>query len=180
FAGYDYTLIITPLILATFGIVMIYSASMVAAEVEGLGSTYYFKRQLIWFAVSLIGFLFCCIFPYRYYQKFTILIVFISFMLLIAVAFFGETVNKATRSIELLGVNLQPSELVKLTLIIYIASVYAKKQNYIGNFIQGVIPPLVLALGMVALIVRQPDIGTATIILFIVAVIVVSSGIRFR
>lgn len=180
FHGFDYTLIITPLILATFGIVMIYSASMVVAEVEGLGSTFYFKRQLIWFVVSLFGFFFCCIFPYKYYQKFTVPIVFISFVLLISVAFFGDTVNKATRSIELLGINVQPSELVKLTLIIYIASVYAKKQNYIGNFVQGVIPPLVLTLGMVAFIVAQPDIGTATIILFIVAVIVASSGIRFR
>src|SRR5690625_6187907 len=52
---YDFTLIITPILLAAFGIVMIYSASMVAAVVEGLGSTYYLFKQLQWFIIGLIG-----------------------------------------------------------------------------------------------------------------------------
>src|SRR5690625_3189662 len=177
---YDYTLIFTPLLLAGFGIVMIYSASMVAAVVEGLDSTYYLFRQLQWFVIAFIGFLFCCIFPYRHYQKLTKAIVLISVIALICVLFFGDTVNKATRSIDIIGVNIQPSEFVKLALIIYSASVYSKKQTYIENFFQGVFPPLLLTFVMVGLIVIQPDIGTATIILLIVSTIIISSGIRFK
>src|SRR5699024_2241324 len=62
--NYDFTLLTTPLFLTAFGIVMIYSATMVSAVVEGHESTYYMVRQIQWFGVSLIGFLFCSIFPY--------------------------------------------------------------------------------------------------------------------
>lgn len=178
--GYDYTLIITPVLLAGFGIVMIYSASMVSAVVDGLDSTYYFFKQLQWFVLALIGYIFCCIFPYKYYQNLTKTIIVISGILLIAVLLFGETANKATRSIELLGFNIQPSEFVKLALIIYLASVYSKKQQYINDFKKGVLPPLFLTVVMVGLIVLQPDIGTATIILLIVGTLIISSGIRMK
>ncbi len=178
--GYDYTLIIAPVLLAGFGIVMIYSASMVAAIVEGLDSTYYLFKQLQWFVLALIGFIFCCIFPYKYYQKLTKMIILVSGILLIAVLLFGDTVNKATRSIEIIGFNIQPSEFVKLALIIYLASVYSKKQQYINNFKKGVLPPLFLTIVMVGLIVLQPDIGTASIILLIVATMIISSGVRMK
>lgn len=178
--GYDYTLIITPIILASFGIVMIYSASMVSTAVDGLDSTYYLVRQLQWFILGLIGFVLACLFPYKKYQKMTLYIVIASFTLLIAVLLFGETVNRATRSISLFGFNIQPSEFIKLLLIIYLSSVYSKKQKYIGNFIYGVLPPLIITACMILLIVLQPDIGTATIIMLIVGTIIVSSGIRLK
>lgn len=178
--GYDFTLLITPILLAGFGIVMIYSSSMVSAVVDGLDSTYYFIKQVQWFVLAMIAFIFCCIFPYKYYQNLTKLIVVISGLLLISVLLFGENVNNATRSIELFGFNIQPSEFVKLALIIYLASVYSKKQKYIGDFKRGIFPPLLLVACMVGLIILQPDIGTASIILFVVAAIMISSGIRFK
>ena len=180
FKGYDYTLIITPILLASFGIVMIYSASMVSTVVDGLDSTYYLVRQLQWFVLGLIGFVLTCLFPYKKYQNMILFIVIGSFILLFAVIFFGDTVNRATRSISILGFNIQPSEFIKLTLIIYLSSVYSKKQEYIGNFVQGVLPPLIITGLMILLIALQPDIGTATIILLIVSTIILSSGIRFK
>lgn len=178
--GYDYTLIITPLLLAGFGIVMVYSASMVVAEIEGLGSTYYLMKQIQWFIIGLAGFIFCCFFPYKKYQQLTIPIVVVSFILLFAVFLFGNTVNHATRSIDLFGVNIQPSELVKLALIIYISSVYSKKQLHQGELVRDVFPPLLLTVIMLGFIIAQPDLGTASIILGIVVILIVSSGIRFR
>lgn len=180
FRGYDYTLIITPIILASFGIVMIYSASMVSTVLDGLDSTYYLVRQLQWFVLGLIGFVLACLFPYKKYQKMTLYVVIGSFALLIAVLLFGETVNRATRSISIFGFNIQPSEFIKLSLILYLASVYSKKQEYIGNFVQGVLPPLIITSGMIFLIILQPDIGTATIIVLIVSTIILSSGIRMK
>lgn len=178
--GFDYTLIVIPLLLAGFGIVMVYSASMVSAVVDGLESTYYLKKQLQWFILGLIGFIFCCLFPYRSFQKLTIPIVIISILLLIGVLLFGETVNRATRAIEIFGFNIQPSEFVKLALIIYLASVYSKKQDKINSFKEGVLPPLILTGLFVTLIVAQPDIGTASIIILIVSTIILSSGIQFK
>lgn len=179
--NYDYTLIITPILLAGFGVIMIYSASMVSAVVEGLDSTYYLNRQLFWFALGLVAFIFTSIFPYRKYQKFIKVIILICILLLLGVTFFGETANKATRSLNLFGsVRIQPSEFVKLGLILYLASAYSKKQAYINDFFKGVLPPLVLTGFIIGLIVLQPDIGTAAIILLIVSTIILSSGIHLK
>src|SRR5699024_1121929 len=178
--SYDFLLIVLPLLLAGFGIVMIYSASMVSAVMNGLESTYYVVRQAQWFVLGLIVFGLGLIIPYQRYQKFVIPLIGISFISLILVPFFGKTEFNATRTVIVFGLNIQPSEFVNLIVIIYLASVYSKKQAYIDNFFKGVFPPLILSLIMVVLIVMQPDLGTATIILAIIAIIIISSGIQFK
>lgn len=179
--GYDFTLLVTPILLSLFGIVMIYSASMVSGVMEGLSSTFYLYKQIQWFVVGLIGFIFFAVFPYQKYQKFIILIILICIISLISVLLFGEVANRATRSIEIFGVfKIQPSEFVKLGLILYLASAYSKKQSYINEFGRGVLPPLILTVVILGLIVLQPDIGTAVITFVIVCSIILSSGIRFR
>lgn len=178
--NYDFLLIVLPIFLAGFGVVMIYSASMVSAVFSGFEGTYYVVRQLQWLVLGLIAFGVGLVVPYQKYQRLVIPLVFISFVSLVIVSFFGKTEFNATRTVVLFGLNIQPSEFVKLIIIIYLASVYSKKQAYINNFFKGVFPPLILSLLMVALIVRQPDIGTATIILAIIAFIIISSGIQFK
>jgi cell division protein FtsW len=176
----DFTLFITPLVLTGFGVVMIYSASMVLAVVEGLESNYYLLRQTQWFGLGLIGFLICTFFPYKTYQKFIPVIVIGIILLLIAVFIFGDVRNGAKSWISIGPLNLQPSEFAKLGIIMYLASVYSKKQSYINNFNRGVLPPLILTGLILALIVAQPDIGTASIIFLIACSVIFSSGIRFK
>lgn len=179
--GYDFTLIITPLLLAGFGLVMIYSASMVSAVVEGFESTHYLFRQLQWFVLGLFGFIFCSLFPYRHYQKFVKIIVLISGALLVAVLLLGETANNATRKIVLFGsFSLQPAEFVKIGVILYLASAYSKKQSYINDFSKGVLPPLILTAVLLALIILQPDLGTTAIIFAVACSIIFSAGIQFK
>lgn len=176
---YDYTLIIIPIFLAAFGVVMVYSASMVSAVVEGYESTHYLIRQSQWFFFSLIAFIFCTIFPYQYYQKFIKSIILLSIISLLAVLFFGKSAYNATRSIVIFrSFSLQPAEFVKLGLILYLASVYSKKQAYIHDFLTGVLPPLLIIGLLLGLIILQPDIGTTSILLLIAFTIIVSSGIR--
>lgn len=178
--NFDFTLMITPLLLAVFGIIMIYSASMVSAVVEGLESTYYLKKQLQWFVLGLIGFLFCSTFSYKYYQKFIKIIILVSVILLIGVLLFGDTAHNATRKIAIKSISIQPAEFVKIGLILYLASAYSKKQAYINDFFKGVLPPLVLTATVVSLIVMQPDIGTSAIIFATACAMVASSGIHLK
>lgn len=179
--NYDFTLIITPLLLSAFGIVMIYSASMVSAVVEGNDSTYYLFKQLQWFVLGIIGFIFCAVFPYKYYQKLVKIIILFSVLLLVTVLLFGESANNATRKLVLFGsFSIQPAEFVKIGLILYLASAYSKKQTYISDFMKGVLPPLILTGLLLGLIVLQPDIGTTGIIFLIACSIIFSSGIQFR
>lgn len=178
--NYDFTLMITPILLAAFGLVMIYSSSMVIAVVGEHESTYYLFKQLQWFLMGLVGFVFCSVFPYKHYQKMVKIIVLVSIALLIGVLIFGETVNQAKSWFSIGPFSFQPSEVAKVGLILYLASIYSKKQKYINNFVQAVLPPLIITGIILALVVKEPDIGTATIIALIAATIIISSGIRFR
>lgn len=178
--SYDFILMITPILLAGFGVVMVYSASMVTAVVEGLESTHYLYKQLQWFILGLIGFSFCCIFPYRYYQRLIKPIIFSCILLLLAVLLFGHTAQNATRALRLSSFSIQPSEFAKLGLILYLASIYSKKQLYINDFFKAVLPPLILTSIILALIIKQPDVGTSAIILLIAGTIIFSSGIKYK
>ncbi|MFD2628259.1 putative lipid II flippase FtsW [Oceanobacillus kapialis] len=177
---YDFILIITPILLAAFGSVMIYSASMVSAVVEGHDTTYYLFRQLQWFCLGLVGFIACSLFPYKYYHKLMKFIILTILVLLVAVLLFGNTANNAKSWLYIGPISLQPAEFAKLGLIMYLASVYSKKQEYINEFSKGVLPPLILTAIVLGLIVMQPDIGTASIIFLIVSTIIFSSGIRLK
>lgn len=178
--NYDFTLIITPILLTAFGIVMIYSASMVIAVVEGHESTYYLFKQLQWFVLGLTGFIICSIFPYRYYQKLIKLIILFVILLLIGLFFFGTNVNNAKSWYVFGPISLQPAEFAKLGLVLYLASVYSKKQAYINEFSKAVLPPLILSGIILGLIVMQPDLGTAFIIFVIACSVIFSSGVRFK
>lgn len=179
--NYDFTLMITPILLAGFGIVMIYSASMVTAVVAGLESTFFMFKQLQWFVLGIIAFIICSIFPYQKYQKLIKPIILICVVLLATVLLFGKSTNNATRAIVLFGTtSIQPAEFVKLGLILYLASIYSKKQSYIDDFFKGVLPPLILTAFILGLIILQPDIGTSAIILLIACSIIFSSGIRLK
>ncbi|WP_026771405.1 MULTISPECIES: putative lipid II flippase FtsW [Sediminibacillus] len=177
----DFTLFITPLLLTAFGIVMIYSASMVIAVVKNeVPSNYFMIRQLMWFGLGLIFYLFCSMFAYRHYQKLIKPMIIVIVLLLIAVLLFGRETNYAKSWLDIGPFGFQPSELAKLGLIIYLASAYSKKQQYIDDFFKAVLPPLVMTGIILALIIKQPDIGTAGVILLIAATVIFSSGIKFR
>ncbi|MFD2208701.1 FtsW/RodA/SpoVE family cell cycle protein [Virgibacillus halophilus] len=177
---YDFTLIITPILLAAFGAVMIYSASMVTAVMENHRATFYFFKQLQWFAISLIGFIVCSMIPYKYYQKLMKVIILIIVILLVAVLFFG-TIRGGARSWFIIGpISIQPAEFAKLGLIMYLASIYSKKQSYINHFSSAVLPPLVMTAFILGLIALEPDIGTSAIIFLIACSVIFSSGIRFK
>src|SRR5699024_7410107 len=90
FTDYDYTLIVAPILLSLCGIMMICRTRMVSTTIDGLDDAYYLFKQLSWFVLCLIGFLFCSIFPYRHYQRFIVPIVIVSLLLLVAVIFFAH------------------------------------------------------------------------------------------
>src|SRR5699024_11686555 len=96
----------------------------------------------------------------------------------IGVLIFGKTINNAKSWFSLGPANIQPAEFAKLGIILYLASVYSKKQDYINDFSRGVLPPLILTGVILGLIVLQPDIGTAGIILIISCSVILSSGIK--
>lgn len=161
---------------------MVYSSSYVWGLDRVDDPNYFFKRQLMWFMLATVVFFVVMHIPYRLYKKLSPLIILLSILSLILVIIPGIGVeNKgATRWIQIGPLSVQPSELVKIGIIIYLAQVYSQKQSYIDQFIRGVLPPLVIVGFIFGLIMLQPDLGTATSILMVTLLIVFFSGAKWR
>ncbi len=178
----DWLLIIATFLLTGFGLLMVYSSSYVWGLNEVDNPHFFIKRQFMWFVLATVVFFFVMHVPYRFYQKLTPIIILVSLLLLVAVLIpgIGDSSKGAQRWIEVGPIRLQPSELVKIGVIIYLAQVYSQKQAYIDQFIRGVMPPLVVVGFVFGLIMMQPDLGTATSILMVTLLLVFFSGAKWR
>ncbi|MGZ4160839.1 MAG: FtsW/RodA/SpoVE family cell cycle protein [Neobacillus sp.] len=181
--SYDYSLILAIVLLSAFGLVMVYSASMAyAVQRYDVASDYFYQKQKLFMLGSAVVFIITAVFPYKALKstKFLLPMVIISLAGLFGLFVFGHVAGNAQSWFKIGPLSIQPSEFVKLCVIIYLAAVYAKKQQYINKFNQGVLPPLaylILACGFIAI---QPDFGTASIIALIAITIIFSSGMSLK
>lgn len=177
----DFPLLITPILLGLFGVIMVYSSSMVVSVMKyGGEADLFYLKQLQWFKVGLVAFITFTMISYRFYMKFIKLIFFGSPIVLFIVLMGGRTAGNAQSWLELGGIGFQPSEFVKLALIIYLAAVFSRKQSYIEKFWPAFGPPLIFTMVIFVLIFAQPDLGTGLIVLFISFVVTACSGIRMK
>ncbi|WP_077211394.1 FtsW/RodA/SpoVE family cell cycle protein [Bacillus dakarensis] len=181
--SYDYSLVVVVILLAVFGLIMIYSASMVTAiQRYGYESDHFFDRQRIYLLASALAFIFFAIVPYKMYLNNKILVPLVVLLLgaLMGVLAFGTVAGNAQSWYQIGPVRLQPAEFVKIGIIVYLSAVYAKKQPYINEFNKGVLPPLVLLVLVCFFIALQPDYGTALLIVLISGSIILSSGMNLK
>lgn len=181
--SYDYTLIIVLVLLSLFGLVMIYSASMVSAvQRYDVSSDFFYQKQKLHLLAGLFVFLFMSIFPYKIMKSNKILGIIVggSLLMLSALFIFGHVAGNAQSWFQLGSRSLQPSEFVKIGVIIYLSAVYAKKQSYINEFNHGVVPPVIYLVFVCVLVAVQPDFGTAAIIFSIAAMIIIASGMNIK
>lgn len=181
--SYDYSLIFVIILLAVFGLIMIYSASMVnAIQRYGYESDHFYDKQKIILVIGAILFVFFAILPYKImlHNKVLAAIVILSSILLFCIFPFGHEVNNAKSWYRIGGFSLQPAELAKVSVIVYLASTYSKKQSYINDFNRGVLPPLVFIALTCIMIAAQPDYGTAGIIVLGSLAVILSSGMNLK
>jgi len=178
---FDYGLITAIIALAVFGVIMVYSSSYTLATLEHSDGMYFFNRQLQFLILGLIMFGFMSFISLRLLGKLSPLLILVSIILLILVLVPGLGVVRsgAQRWLSFPFV-FQPSEMAKVFIIIYFAHIYAKKQPYIDQFKEGVLPPLIILAIIFGLILAQPDFGTATHILLICGLMIFFSGVRLR
>ncbi|AEM79008.1 stage V sporulation protein E [Thermoanaerobacter wiegelii] len=169
----DYGILLTVLILVSIGVIMVFSASSASAEYMYNDAYYFLKRQLLWVILGFFAMVFMMNFDYTILKKLAGPLLIISIGLLIAVLIPGIGVERynATRWIGVGSFTIQPSELAKYALIIYLAKYFDKHPDYAKSFKKGVMPVLGLAGLFFGLIMLQPNFSTAGII-FIVAVII--------
>ncbi len=133
---FDYSLLAIVIFLVCFGLVMLYSTSSYSAQIKFNDSMYYFKRQAVFSAISLIGMLIVSKIDYHWYVKISKFIYVVSFVLMILVLTpLGIEAYGARRWIRLpFGQQMQPSELTKLAIIIFIPVLICKVGKHIRDY----------------------------------------------
>ncbi|EJZ70351.1 FtsW/RodA/SpoVE family cell cycle protein [Lachnoanaerobaculum sp. OBRC5-5] len=126
---YDYSLIFTILFLLVLGLIMIYSASSYTADLKFKNSAYFVNKQLIFVVAGLILMIFVSIVPYQVWIKLSKLIYMVATALVGAVLVIGRDANGARRWINLFGIKFQPSEFVKVAIIIFSSYYLVKYKN---------------------------------------------------
>jgi len=173
----DYALLAVVAVLLAVGIVMVYSASMVEAQAAG-DSFYYLKRQMLWAALGLGAMLFFMRLDYSLFPRFARPLLGVSLVLLLVVLIpgVGHAANGGQRWIGFGFANLQPSELMKLAFVIFLADWMTRRQEKVGRFWQG-LAPIFLLLGLsFGLIMLEPDLGTSLVLTGTVFLMLLAGG----
>jgi len=179
--GPDWVLFLVTLVLAIFGIVMVFSSSAVMAkEVHGNPNYFSFKQLLAATLGLALMFLIMKV-DYRKYRKpilvFSILSVAIGTLVL--VYFLAPSAN-AHRWIQFPGISFQPSELAKIALVFFLAYFLEKQKGQVNN-IQFTLAPIAVVAGLLAvLIVMEPDLGTVVAMMLTAAVLLFVAGLDVR
>ena len=167
-------------VLVLFGALMVFSASAVMAE-QRFGSSYHFLlRQVIW---SLLGFgvmMGAMHFDYRRLAHPAIIFpaLGLQFLLLVAVLF-ADRMNNAHRWLPLGPVSLQPSELSKIVLAVFLAYFLAQRRNAVDDIRHTLLPIAMITAASVTLIMLEPDLGTSVALMLIVASMLFAAGLRW-
>lgn len=176
--GYDWALatIVTALLL--FGLVMVFSSSYPWAMVNMTSPFHFLMLQLRWFVVGLVGLVAAALIPYTIWERWSIPLMALGLIALLAVLFFGTQKLGSTRT--LFDGSVQPSEPVKIIVLIYISTWLASKGDRIRQMNYGLIPFGVL-MGIVAsLIVAQPDISTTILIVTTATIVFFLAGAELK
>ena len=179
----EYNLLLTAtLCLLAFGAVMVFSASSTTRILSNGGlsdSAFYLKRTLLFGAVGLLVMHLTARNGLQLVRRLTPAILGVSLFLLLAVLVVGTNVNGSSRWIGSGFLQIQPSELAKVALILYAADLLARKPKRTRS-IEGLTPFLLVVGAATLLIVAEPDLGTAMVIAFAVAATLVAAGVRLR
>ncbi len=167
---YDRSLAWAALLLASLGLVMVYSSSIATAEAgrySGNNSAYYLMRHSMFLMLALGAATTVFFVPMRLWQKaapwfFAVCIV---LLVLVLIPGIGREVNGARRWLSLAGVaSMQPSELMKLAVVLYAADYTVRKHAVLKNFRRGLLPMLAVMLVVAWLLLREPDFGALVVV----------------
>ena len=178
----DYPLLITVILLATFGIVMIYSASNVWALYKFNDAFKFVKHQGLFFIIGLFLLVFISRIKYtKYYEKANV-ILFIVLILLVLVIIPGiGTVRNGSRSwFGISSFGLQPSEAAKIALIIFTSKYLVNNERNLKDIKKGLLPILGVIFLVFGLIMLQPDFGTGVIIVISTIGLLFIGGVNFK
>ncbi|HOB22101.1 MAG TPA: FtsW/RodA/SpoVE family cell cycle protein, partial [Bacillota bacterium] len=175
--GPDLILFLVTVALLSIGVIMVFSSSSIKA-LEELGDPYYYlKRQLFFAMLGIVAMIVVMNIDYKTYARWTVPFLVVSLVLLIMVPFIGAEISGSRRWLNLGLFNLQPSELGKLAMILFVANWVVKVKGRIQNFFVLLVPLLVMGV-FFALIMMEPDLGTAATLAATTLIMLFASGAK--
>ena len=174
----DNWVLVPALLLLSVGIVMVGSASIAIAQGHGLPSHHYLARHLLYIVMGSVLASSLLVIPLAFLERISRPLLLLSVLALLAVLIpgGGHTVNGSTRWIRLGIVNFQVVEAVKLMVIIYLAGYLARKSDFVRERFFDTLKPLIFAGLLSAILLLQPDMGSAAVITAIVVGMVWLAG----
>lgn len=172
FLQLDWIMLTAVFLLVAIGLMALFSISTVDNQLELL----HFNKQIAAFLIGIVLMVILTFYDYRIFNSFSTKLYFISILVLAGIFFFGVTVRGTTGWIGFSKFNVQPVEIVKIIMIIFLASFLSKKKNELQSYIK-VIASVVLVFVPVFLIIKQPDFGSSLVIMGIWLIMLLVSGI---
>ena len=183
-SDFDQSLIWSAIFLLSLGLIMVYSASISIAETSrGNGyAAYFLVRQGVFLLVGLFVALIVFQAPMKFWQKYSLYPFLIGMVLLALVLIpgIGHEVNGSKRWLSLFFVNLQPSEFMKLFMVMYVAGYTIKRESYLDNFRKGFLPIFIVMVMLGFLLLKQPDLGAFVVITSNVMAILFLGGMNIK
>ncbi|MCC6553806.1 MAG: putative lipid II flippase FtsW [Polyangiaceae bacterium] len=162
-----------------FGVVMVYSASAIEATVRYKDAQFFLKRQAVYAVLSVIAMWITSRIDYRRLKLLTYpVLVGVTGMLLACVVGFGHKAGNAYRWLSLGPVHVQPAEVAKLGIVLWLAYSLSKKAERIKSFSVGFLPHLLVVGVLLLLCLKQPDFGSAVVLLFLTFTLLFVAGAR--
>ena len=174
---FDWWMLTLVSLIAACGLIALYSAVNAGATTEQAGL---FTKQLIWYGAGTVVMVIAFLFDFKSYERWAHVFYAFCILLLVAVLVFGKYVSGSRRWLVLGPMTLQPSEVVKLAVIVVLAKYYAKVVRTEGLYLKELVTPAILTGVPFALIVRQPDLGTAMVVALIAVSITLYAKIERR
>ena len=175
----DYTMLITVLLLLSMGLIMVLSASSPTALSEGRSSYAYFIRQALFAGIGIVAMIIISKIDYRIYKKFYLLAYIASVILLVVVMAIGKETNGAKRWIYITkSLSFQPSEFVKLFMIIFFATILTKNKDNLKDFFNGWVKHLIMLVPIIGLLIIEPHLSASIVIIGICMIMMFLAGCK--
>ncbi|MBU3181781.1 stage V sporulation protein E [Clostridium psychrophilum] len=174
----DFILFATIMILVCIGIIMVYSASSYVASFKYNNPQFFLKKQLLWACIGLVLMVTAIKTDYHIIKKYTGIVMIITIVLLVTVFAFTP-VNGSKRWINLGPTAFQPSEIAKYIIVIYMAKSLDLKGKEIKKFTTGILPYLLVSGLYAGLILLEPNLSIAAVIMIVTIIILFAVGARF-
>jgi rod shape determining protein RodA len=175
--NFDWTLFVLVLMLSGIGLLNIYSAGFSLADFR---QTPFYVKQMQWILIGVAGMAVAFFVDYRFLVRHAYIIYGISLILLIIVFSTGYTTRGSQRWIAVSGFTFQPSELVKLTIILALAKYFDRHQLGRNHSLRELFIPFMIVMIPFLFILKQPDLGTGLILLILFLSLVFFVGLDWR